>query len=392
MSVTNVAHRDLVARAESFVVGLRERAAEIEDQRRVPDDVMDDLRAAGLLRLQQPGRFGGHEAGFDVVGDVFFELGRGDASTAWVAMVLNSGAVVGAFPLGAQEQVWGHDPDALVGGVFAPARTVVNVDGGWQIGGEWAFGSGVDHASWMFLGGLTFPEEGPPDMRFFLVPRSDLDVVDDWHVVGLRGTGSKTLVARDLFVPRERTCSLALLREGEAPGRDVNPAPIYRMPLAAGYHGGLATVVAGVAQGAVEQYVDWTRDRVAHGVVKLAERQSVQVRLAESAAEVDAAMAVLRSDLTEATQIATEVEAAFTLEDRARYHRNAAMACQLCVRAVDRLFEQSGGRGLYGSHPVQRAWRDVRAAQAHISNRYDDAMEHWGRMAFGLGPANPFFY
>jgi 3-hydroxy-9,10-secoandrosta-1,3,5(10)-triene-9,17-dione monooxygenase len=371
----------LIERARKLAPRLRERTAKTEELRSLPAETVDELRAAGLLRIQKPGRYGGFQLGYDVLTDIFIELARGCGSTSWVTMILNSAGIVAGFPVQAQEELWGNGADNLVCGVFS-GIPVHKVNGGYSFSGSWLFASGIDHADWLFLGGLVTGEANAPDMRFMLIPKSDITVVDDWHVLGLRGTGSKKIVAHDVFVPEHRTVSMSLLREGTSPGADFHDTWLYRIPLAAVYHTSAVGPAIGIARGALEYHIEWTHTRTGRDRCPLSEKADIQLHLAECAAQIDVAEAMKSSQAGQA----------ITPLDRARYHRDGAFCCSLCMQAVDRLFEQSGGSALHDEHPVQQAWRDIHAAAAHHSNRWDSAMEHFGRMAFGLGPSSPFFY
>ncbi|MBA2285698.1 MAG: acyl-CoA dehydrogenase family protein [Ktedonobacteraceae bacterium] len=380
----------LVQRARELAPRLRERAAQTEALRSLPPETVEDLRASGLLRVQKPARYGGYQLGYDVLTAIFIELAQGCASTSWVSMILNSAGIVAGFPDQAQEELWGSGADNLVCGVFS-AVPVQLVDGGYRLSGSWLFASGIDHADWLFLGGLVPGERGATDMRFFLLPKSEISIVDDWFVLGLRGTGSKKVVANDVFVPGHRSVSMALLREGNSPGAEFHDSPLYRIPLAAIYHTSAVGPAIGAAKGALRDYIEWTRTRTERNTRPLIENAETQIHLAESSADIDVAERIIRADIAEVMALAGQGRSIDPLE-RARYHRDAVYCSALCVRAVDRLFEQSGGSVLHDEHPVQRAWRDIHAAAAHHSNRWDSGMQHYGRMVFGLGSANPFFY
>jgi len=369
---------------------LRERAAQAEAARTLPTETVKELKDAGFFRVLQPARFGGLEMGFDVLMDIAIEIGKGCGSCAWVFAVLNSGWMVAGYPEAAQLEVWGQHPDAIIGSVLAPSLEVSPVGGGYRIGGRWRFCSGIDHADWQIVSGFTFPDGGPPEVTLFLLPRQDYVIEDDWHTAGLRGTGSKTVVAKDVFVPQYRAVSMASFRTGSQPGAAVNRNPLYRMPMGIPLPLCLASTVLGMGLGTYEIWRQWTSRRLTRGVQKVAQQAPVQIRIAEAAAEIDAAELLLRRDMTEAVQMLAAGES-FTPWHRARSRRDGAYAIELCIRAIDRLFAASGGSGLYSDNSIQRAWRDVHAAGAHIGLRWDDAATTFGRIEFGLGFDNPFF-
>lgn len=379
----------LVQRARDLVPKLRERAARTEELRSLPLETVIDLRRAGLLSIQKPQRYGGYQLGYDVLMDVLIELGRGCGSTAWTAMVLNCANILAGFPEETQQELWSTGADALVSGVFTPVPALV-VDGGYQLRGSWSYASGVDHADWLFLSGLIVSQD-IPDVRFFLLPKSDFVVVDDWFVSGLRGTGSKRVVVDDAFVPKHHTVSLSQLREGNAAGAALHQSWLYRVPLAPIYRLNTVAPAIGIALGAYEYYHEWVRSRIGPDMQPLAQKANVQIHLGECTADIDAAARIVRSEILE---ISERVKSGYelTMRERARYHRDAAYCCALCVRAVDRLYEQSGATILPDKHRIQRAWRDIHALVAHTANLWDDAMQDFGRIEFGLRPLNQFFY
>lgn len=223
----------LIARAQALKEALAARAPKADELRRVPDETIVDFREAGFFRMLQPTRWGGLE----VEPTTFFEVQRTIAtacpSSAWVLGVVAVHAwQLALFPLQAQEDVWGEDSGTLLSSSYAPTGKVVRAEGGYRINGRWSFSSGCNHCQWVFLGGFVPPEtEGkPPEMRTFLLPRSDYTIDDNWHVAGLKGTGSKDIVVENAFVPEHRTHKLIDGYKRQSPGNAVNQAPLYKLP------------------------------------------------------------------------------------------------------------------------------------------------------------------
>ncbi|MBV9101365.1 MAG: acyl-CoA dehydrogenase family protein [Candidatus Dormibacteraeota bacterium] len=382
---------DVLEQARALVPTLRDRAAATEERRSLLPETVADMKAAGIFRITQPRTWGGLELGFDALADAAYELGRGDGSAGWVSVVLNGGWFLASFPEQAAADVWGKDGSILVGGVLAPSPTVSRVDGGWTISGRWPYSSGIDHCSWNIVSCFEFREGGPPDARLFLVPASDYTVEDTWFTLGLRGTGSKTTVIKDVFVPEHRTLLLGDLREGRGPGTAVNTNPFYRVPFGIFFSLSIASPIAGAAQGGLELWRETSRDRRAPDGSRVTDQPTLRAIYAESAAEIDCARLLLRRDFDDALEM---VQAGHipTSEERARSWRDGAYAVRLCERALDRLFEAAGGRVLQEGDPFQRTWRDVHTASSHIAMRWVDAADRFGRMDFGYGPPNPFFH
>ena len=339
----------------------------------MPADTVQDLHASGALRAAQPERYGGLGLNFDSVFDVAAELARGCGSTAWCYSIWAShNWLAGMFSGQAQEEYWSRSFDTLSSTSFNPARSqVVPATGGYRVSGRWDFASGVDAADWMLVVG-----NGPDGPLMLMVPKADYVVEDTWFVSGLRGTGSKDVLINDAFVPMYRAVSMGELREARSPGRNLHATANYRIPLRSILSFTLASPILGMAQGAVDAF-----ERTKPGVGN----PGVHMRLAESAAEVAAARQLMEHDTQEIFARA-EREEIPTVDDRVRYRRDQVYVARLAVRAVDRLFEASGGHTLFDSEAFQRFHRDIHAAAHHTSMTWDNVAEQYGRVRLGLSP------
>lgn len=378
---------DALARARALAPRLAERAQACEDLRRCPDETIAELRASGLMRLMQPRRFGGSELGAVAAIDVTLELSKACPSTAWVWMNLASHAWnIAQFELRAQEDVWGADPAAVaVTGLAFPCGSARPVEGGYLVSGRWPFGSGVDAAQWMLAGAMTEREGAAPERRFFLVPRERFRSLDNWRAYGLAGTGSHDVEIAEAFVPGHRSLAAEVFAAGrDVPGAKVHADPMYRLPTFATFGFFLAAVPLGAARGAVEQFVAATRKRAGtYTGARLAELAPLQIRIAEAAACVDLAETQLRADLAELVGAVAAGDAP-PVEAKLRWKRNLAFEVRLATRAVDTLMAASGAGGLYAALPLQRLFRDVRAAAAHIALTWDVQAAAYGQHALGV--------
>lgn len=383
--------------ARALVPVLRARAAAVERARRVPAEGVAELRAAGLFRVVQPRRFGGYELDFDLVVELVMELARGCASTAWV---YGLGAahqwLVACYPLETQHEVWDGNGDALACGSYAPAGTVSAAPGGYRLSGSWAFASGCDNMEWAALG-AAMPVPGgdaPPQPGFLLVPAADYVIEDNWHTAGLAGTGSKTLVLEDVFVPARRAVSFARMMACRAPDAVIHAHPMYRLPMLSGIASCLAATAVGAGKGALEQYVERTRAHVTRGAIagsesRMAEFATVQLRVAEAMASLDAAETILLRDVRAAIERLRR-GGELTVEDRIRSRRGQSFAVRLAIAAVEALNASTGGGGLFLDNPVQRAWRDANAVGRHISMNWDAVGTMVGQHALGLTPRGQY--
>ena len=390
--MTAPSYPEMVERAQALVPALRERAQGAEELRRIPDDTVADLRAAGLWAAFRPARYGGGEIparGYIELGAI---LASGCASTSWVYNNLVShNWMLGYWPLAAQDEVWRADPDALIGsGLVMAEGEASRVEGGFHVKGRWPFSSGIDPANWVMLGGRVAPKEGDPaEPHLFLVPRADYRVVDTWQVMGLAATGSKDVVVEGTFVPAHRAVPVAVGNGAPHPGSAVNPGPLYRLAWYSIFSFVNAGTPLGIALGAVRDFASSVRARAAtYSGKALAELAPLQMRLAEAATLVDAAMTVTLKDCDEAMALA-EKTVTPPLVDRARWRRDGAYAAQLAARAVDIVFAGTGGSAIHEAHPLQRALRDVHAANGHIGVSWDLNGGIYGRVALGLAPDFP---
>jgi len=382
----------LKARARDLVPVLRERALAAEELRRVPDESIADLHQAGLFRAFQPKSIGGSELPYRAMVELGAILARGCGSTAWVLTNLASHHwMLGMWPKEAQDEIWGGDgPDVLIGSAFAfPAGRATKVKGGHRLKGRWPFSSGVDPSQWNFIAALVEEEGKIVEPRVFIVKASDYRIIDNWHAAGLAATGSKDVEIADAFVPEHRSLNPSQIAGGATPGSAVNPGPLYRLPTFSLFPFILSGISLGLAQGAVEEFTASMRVRAGtYASKKLAELATVQLRLAEASALADAAEKVMISSCEEATR-QTEAGETAPPEDRARWRRDGAYTAQMCAKAVDLLFTGAGGNAIYKSHPLQRIWRDVHAANGHFLVSWDMAGTLYGRVALGLPPDVP---
>jgi 3-hydroxy-9,10-secoandrosta-1,3,5(10)-triene-9,17-dione monooxygenase len=377
---------DVLAGVTELLPALRERAQETEDARRISEESIKKLADTRFFKLLQPARYDGLEASpVDFYRAVRLIAGA-CGSTGWVAAVLGCHPwQLALFDGRAQDEVWGTDTGTLVSSSYAPMGRAKPVDGGFRFSGRWSFSSGCDHAQWVFLGGLVLgPDGNPVDFRTFLLPRSDYEIEDVWDTIGLRGTGSNDIIVSDVFVPEYRTLSFMDTGRCKCPGQQVNTAPLYKLPFASVFSCSISVPVVGMAAGAYEAYVGYTRERVrASTGGKAAEDSFNQVRIAEAASKLDAAVLQIERNISEELDYVTRGEK-IPMALRVQVRRDQVNATGAAIAAVDRLFESAGGRALRTGTPIQRFWRDAHAGRVHAINDPEKALAMYGHFELGL--------
>jgi resorcinol 4-hydroxylase (FADH2) len=385
---------ELLARSRTIAELARECAQQTEADCRVSEQMVARMRDADLLRVMQPRVYGGYEYGFEVFSQFSAAIAAGCGSTGWVYSLLASHQwLIACFSKEAQDEVW-RNRDAVTAGTYAPVGQAVAVDGGYRLTGSGSFCSGCDNAQWQLLGGMIPQPVGPPKPGFFLLPTADIAIQDDWHTMGLAGTGSKSITAKDAFVPNHRVLPFGELLDATAPGMRSSSNPLYRQSFLAVLPIAIVSPVLGMAEGALADFLTMvtgrtTRGAVAGGNRRMAELTTVQMRAAEASACIDAGRLLMQRDLAEAYEAAVR-GAPISVEVRLRNRRDQAFCVRLFVQAIDALFLAAGGHGLHLHNPLQRAWRDAHAAASHISLNWDSTGSMYGQSILGLEPRGQY--
>ncbi|QNI07545.1 oxidoreductase [Mycobacterium kubicae] len=376
---------NLVARARELVPLLTFNAARADRERRIPNENLTELRDAGLLRMMTPRRWGGHEAGFETKISVVSELARGCAATSWVLALLTGGAwFVGMMNEQAQQDVWGNGPDTTVAVAVPPSGTAEIVDGGYRVSGRWPYCSGVEHADWVLLGARLAGPDGQPAPIVTLVPRDQVDIEDTWHVTGMRGTGSNTVVATGVTVPSHRTISLGAVEAGHVDTPFVDEAP-YHVPLTLGALSDLTGPQLGLARAALDLVIDNAARRGVSATTysRQTEAPTVQVAVARAASSIDTAQALVLTAAQEMDRAGrTRVRPA--LLDRARMHTKLTRGIAEARDAIRELMSVAGSSAFAEANPLQRIWRDSEIASSHAVSNPAISAEVYGRLLLGV--------
>jgi 3-hydroxy-9,10-secoandrosta-1,3,5(10)-triene-9,17-dione monooxygenase len=372
---------DVLDKARALAPVLRERAFAAEQARRIPDETIQDMKDAGLFRVLQPALYGGFEMDPRVFLEIAMIIGSACPSSGWVYSVVGvHNWQVALMPKQAQDDVWGEDQDTLISSSYTPRGNVEVVDGGYKISGRWSFSSGSDHAQWAILGGAATLADGTVRRLCFLIPRSDYRIDDVWHVAGLKATGSNDVVVEGAFVPEHHTHPFTS-------GSVTSTAPGYLLPFGNVFTFGITAPLIGAAQGALDEHVAWTSERVriTRGS-RVAEEPFTQARVAEAAFDIESARVAMMRDMDEMMDYARDGKE-IPIDLRARGRLSQVRGTQLAMSAVDRVFTNSGGRALHEQNPIQRAWRDIHAGSLHNSNVAEPILMAYGAHQFGLSIA-----
>lgn len=386
---------EVIGRIRALVPTIRENQEKTEQDRRVADDLFRRVLETGMFQMLKPVRFGGYEHGMDAFAEAAFEIARGGGSVGWVSSICGMYQhLLGLYPLEAQEEVWGADPDGCLSASFTPTGTATKIDGGYRISGSWGFCSGLDNCPWVLVA-VNVVENGtdaPVERGYAISRRSTFQIEDTWQVAGLAGTGSKTVRCEDLFVPDHCYLSLERSLSGAPPGSEANPGLLYRIPPFHVISISVCAPIIGMAQGAYDAFMDDARSRVTRGAAlsnpsPMAQLPTIQVKVGRAAASIDAAKLLVFRDARELMDTMAE-NGGLTIEHRARNKGDLGFAAGLATDAVDTLFEANGGKGLQLSSALQRYWRDAHAGAMHISVNQDAVLGLYGRVHLGL-PAGP---
>jgi 3-hydroxy-9,10-secoandrosta-1,3,5(10)-triene-9,17-dione monooxygenase len=380
---------ELLDRARNLAQLAASRAQETERQRHLADDVMSMMRESGVLRVLQPTRWGGYEMDLDTFVRVGTEIAAGDTSTGWVYCILGiHNFWIGYVEPQLQEEIWGKDTNVTMADCFAPNGKVEPTPGGYRLSGSWSFLSGLWTSDWVAVGALVTPPSGSkPEWTMFFVPKKDYQLNDQWHVAGMQGTDSNTIIVENAFVPQHRVFWLERSQvTGDAPGYVLNPGALYRLPFIPVLGLALVPASVGSARAAIAQFQQVIEKRVPvyasggpqQGMV------SAQIALAESCTILDAVEALMLRYAEEVTTIFADGKRRPSEKERMKYYAWRGYMVRQSTYIVDRLFELSGGHALYLQHPMQRIWRDVHATNQHLGLHYDFALEGYGRTLVGL--------
>ena len=369
---------ELLERARRMVPMLQEIAARQEGEGRVASEVIAGFRAAGLFRVLQPKRWGGYELSPQLFSDIQMTLAEGDMSAAWVFGVMGvHNFQMALFDDRAAQEVWGADDARLISSTYQPGGVATRAEGGYRFSGRWKFSSGIDHAQWVFLGGIY---EG--EFLTCLVPRGDYRIVQAWDVFGLKATGSQDVVVEDIFVPEYRVHKVSDGFKCDSPGNAVNTAPLYRLPFPQVFIRAITSSSIGALQGMLNAFQGYAASRV--GTVAGATRNDpdAQAVCAEIIAAIDEMKCVMQRNY-DALLRQAEAGGVPPMDQRLLYKYQAASVPERCLQLAARLFKCTGGTGIFAAQPFGRYYRDIITARQHAASQGQVVARSWGSVLLG---------
>ena len=373
----------IVEKATTLKSGIKARAAEIEKARRLPADLAATLAKAGLFRLAVPREIGGLEADPATLFRVIETVAEADASVSWCVMIgATSGVSAAYLSTSVAQQIFGQ-PETIVGGVYAPMGRAVEDGNGYILNGKWQWASGSNNCTWLMGGTVMVADgqprrlsNGAPDTRMLLFPASAAQLIDTWHVSGLCGTGSGEMQVTDVRVPKDRSLSLVT-------DKPVAQGPLYAFPVFGLLALGIAAVLLGNAQSAVEELVELAGGKKPQGSSRvLAERATVQAVLADAVARLRSARAFYY-DAVESAWDKAQTEGTMPIEVRANLRLAATHTARTCAAVTRDMYELGGGSSVFLSSPLQRRFRDAYVGMQHMMVA-PQTYELTGRFLMGL--------
>ncbi|MDR6707601.1 MULTISPECIES: acyl-CoA dehydrogenase family protein [unclassified Novosphingobium] len=386
MGASHTLAQDLVKRAADMIPVLREREAETRRNGQVSDQTIQEFVDAGFYRVLQPKAYGGYELSPKVYVDIARQLALGCMASAWVyGVVAVHNWQMALFDDRAAQDVWGADNSVRISSSYMPVGKVERVEGGYRLSGRWAFSSGSHHCDWVILGANVPREDGAPGVEpyNFLIPRADYQILKNWDVMGLQGTGSNDILVEGAFVPEHRVIREFDMFRMECPGHAVNKSALYRIPFAQVFNRTVSTTSLSTLQRALDTFIEATREkRTTYTGQRIAGDSAIQETIAEVKLTLDDLDMRLNRDLAEMVDRAERND--WPLERRAELGASTTSTVSRCVTAIDKLMLYSGGKAIYRGNLVQNAFLDIHTARAHVANNPVPYFRNLGAMSFGF--------
>ena len=378
---------------DTLLPALRARREETRGNRTVLPEIREMVRESGVARILQPPAYAGAGGPLRDVVDAVSEVGAACGSTGWaVVQYVVHPFMVAQWPREAQDEVWGDDPKNLVAGILIQSLgRYERARGGYRVSGRWPFVTGVDTCDWCIVSGYEEGRAGQHESHLhFLIRREEIEILDTWHALGLRGSGTNDVRLQEFFVPAHRALSMEVLRGGESPGGHWRETPLYLLPSYPIFGCGISSGAVGIALELVAEYNEIARKKgsimAEKGVATFA---SQHIRFAEAKAAVDCARQLLRFAGDEISAIVREEGRVPNLEERARCRALATYAGNTAMDAARAVWDLSGAASVYSKSSLGNLYTDMMVANQHFTQNKDVNYTTYGRILYGLDIDNP---
>jgi len=347
-----------LTRIQALLPAITSRAEEVEAARRIPQDLVAQLKQAGVFRVMVPRELAGEECDYPASVDMLASLARADGSVGWSLMIgCETPQLLALLPEASFRALYNDHPDVVVGGAFAPKGAAQQEPGGYRVSGRWGFASGCEHADLLF--GNCVVDGGKGGLRCMMLPRADWTIHDTWHTAGLQGTGSHDIELDGAFVPDDQTFDLF-------GGTPCMSGPLFAAPLVQfALH--IGAVALGIAEGALDELISFAKSGKTrlYGRTPMQDSELFQYRLGHAEADLQAVRAMLAWRVSEYWQLASSGKVPADFQTQAV--QTEAWVVEMCASVVDRCYTAGGGSALYKNSPLQRRLRDIHTLTQHAS-------------------------
>ncbi|MFC2949721.1 acyl-CoA dehydrogenase family protein [Virgibacillus sediminis] len=391
---TLVTREELVSRASSLIPNLRERAEETETIGKMPEATLEELTNEGIIKLFQPKIYGGYQENMRTFVDVTTEIGRGCGSTAWFVSLTNIRSFMASYAFGKQalDEIFTKDNPILAGN-FKPIKIEIEqVDGGYFIKeAQWPFVSGCLHADWLYFGVPVDDGNGGKEMAIIIVPSKDATILDDWNVMGLKGSGSNSVRLENVFVPEHRVSLDRLASKGHYTAPELKDVPVYRTPFVPALTLSIVVPALGMAKAAMDIHMERVRKAGIGNTFydKQSEAAVTHFQIATAQLKIDSAELHLHRAADMLDSFA-ESGKEMGQKDVVKVKADFGYVNKLCKEAIDELVAGAGSVFAYNKNPLQRVYRDYMALHLHGFITPSSLIETYGRVLCDQEP-NTYF-
>ncbi|MCQ6279061.1 acyl-CoA dehydrogenase family protein [Bacillus sp. EB600] len=385
----------LVEKARTLIPKLRDLGEDIEKNNRLPETIIDEMKNDGLLKVLRPEMFGGYQTNMRTYTEVVTEISRGNGSAGWFVSLSNIRDYMVSYAFGekALQEIYVPGKEVILAGNFKPIKCdIKKVEGGYYIEeAQWPFVSGGPHADWCYFGFPVDDGNGGMEMAIMVVPQKELEILDDWYVMGLKGSGSNSARIKNVFVPEHRVSLDRLASKGYYMIEPLHGVPLYRTPFVPSLTLSIVAPALGLAQAAMDIHMERVK-RAGIGntfYTKMSEAAITHFQIAQAQLKIDSAELHLYRAVDKLDDF-SEADHTMTTEEIVQMKADFGYVNQLCKEAIDLLIAGAGSVFTYDNNPLQRVYRDFMTMHLHGFITPSSLIETYGRVLCGMEP-NTYF-